>query len=102
MLETVAGRGLSPSLILVYVRGLPDTSLTHALMRGGREYHGWGMDRYLAASTHDLLTFDIKSTNNWGKTPPDLPYWHRPGMHAEEAKPKVTVASLWGQFKNRR
>ena len=96
MLETIAGRGLSPVLILLYLRGLPDTSLTHALIAGGREFHGWGQDRHLRADTYDALNWQTKVVGQWGKGgPPKVSDYPRP-THIQEAKKKPkTVKELW-------
>lgn len=99
MLETIAGRGLSPVLVLMYVRRLPDNSLTHALMQGDPSHFGWGQDRHLLADIYDAITFNTQATGNWTK-PPDLPRWPRPGSSVKE-KAKTTVASLWGQLNRR-
>lgn len=84
----------------MYVRRLPDDSLTHALMLGDRKHFGWGQDRHLLADIYDAITFNTEATGHWTK-PPDLPSWPRPTTATPEEKPKVTVASLWGQLKRR-
>lgn len=85
----------------MYVRRLPDDSLTHALMRGEPKTFGWGQDRHLLADIYDAITTNTQATiSAAGATPPDYPRWPRPDATSEE-KPKVTVASLWGQLKRR-
>lgn len=92
----IAGRGPAPSLVVALVLGLPDTSLTVALATGGREFHGWGRDRYLLADLYDALNANTRATGNWGKKPPNIKPYPRPEPKRE--KRKVTVASLWQRF----
>lgn len=49
--------GMAPSQIVVLIRQLPMESRTIAGLRGGEEFVGWGMDRYMMAQLLD-------STNN--------------------------------------
>lgn len=86
----------------MYVRRLPDSSLTHALMQGDSSLFGWGQDRHLQADLYDAITFNTQvAMQAAGAKNPDLPRWPRPGTPSPEEKPKVTVASLWGQLKRR-
>lgn len=98
-METVEGRGVCPVLALVYLRGLPDTSLTTALMRGGQEHYGWGQDRHIQADLYDAISLNTRATGNW-KKPPDIPAWPRPEVEQEETK-SSTVVDLWN-YLNRR
>ena len=98
----IAGRGPSPSLVLLLVQRLPDDSLTAALASGGREHFGWGQDRHLLADIFDALNQNTRATGNWGKKPaPKIPSWPRPESTSSEKK-KVSVADLFGQFSSRR
>ena len=90
--------GTSPKLVLSLVMRLPDTSMTAALMSGGREHLGWGMDRYLAAATYDAINANTRATGNWEKgKAPKIPEWPRPKAPAA-AKKTVTVADLHAQL----
>lgn len=42
---------LTPQLVLVLVRGLPESSRFVAERRGGQEFRGWDTDRYALAAT---------------------------------------------------
>jgi hypothetical protein len=70
---------MDPSLLLSMIERLPDTSLTAALMAGGRQYFGWGVDRAIAADLYDAVNLNTTATGNWkeGKTP-TIPSWPRP------------------------
>lgn len=86
---------------MLCVQRLPDTSLTHALMQGGKQFFGWGQDRHLLADLYDASMFNTKATGRWGKKVPELPNWPRPTTEKPEKK-KVTVKSLWAQINSRR
>lgn len=77
--------------------------MTAALMAGGREYLGWGVDRHMMADLFDALNFNTKATGNWKKNPPDLPHWPRPtkAPKGQAEKPKVTLADLHRQLSRR-
>lgn len=92
------GRGMPPGLINLYIERLPDNSLTAALVQGGYEHFGWGLDRHLAASQYDLMGFLIQAAGNWKKKPPEIESWPRPERPTEEmapAKPTVTLADIF-------
>ncbi|MFF9644728.1 hypothetical protein [Kitasatospora aureofaciens] len=100
----IAGRGPSPALVLLLAQRLPDTSLTVALASGGREYFGWGVDRYLAADTFDALNQNTRATGNWGKgKAPKIPPWPRPTAKPQKASTKkhTSVAGIYQQFTRR-
>ena len=103
LVDTIQGHGRAPSLVLALCKGLPDTSLTVALMNGGREYYGWGVDRHIAADLYDALNQNTRATGMWGKKPPDIPPWPRPGnaQTPEEKKP-MSVAELHQKLLSRR
>lgn len=94
--ETIAGRGLSPSLALSLVQRLPDTSLTMALASGGREFFGWGVDRYLAADTYDAVNLNTRATGQWQKgKAPKFPPYPRPTKGAKAVKKRRSVKDLF-------
>lgn len=99
--EVIAGRGPAPSLVILCVQDLPDTSLTWALIQGGREFHGWGRERHMLADIFDALNVNTQATGNWAKTPPSFPHYPRPSLEAEEEPKKVTVKDLWRRFNRR-
>lgn len=83
------------------VQRLPDTSLTHALMSGGRDHFGWGQDRYLAANFYDALNTNTRATGQWKKgSAPDFPEYPRPVSKApaSASKKRKSVADLFKQF----
>ena len=47
--------GMSPAHIIVLVRQLPLESRTIAHMRGGEDFVGWGMERYMQAHLIDAV-----------------------------------------------
>lgn len=57
------------------------------------EYFGWGEDRALAASAHDLIALTARAAGNWRKKPPDIPEWPRPAK-----KKKPTAMTLFHKF----
>ncbi|QQO39632.1 tail assembly chaperone [Streptomyces phage Hippo] len=101
----IAGRGPSPSLVILLVQRLPDTSLTAALASGGREQFGWGVDRHMTADLFDALNQNTRATGNWGKKgAPKLPEYPRPKVKkskTDRPKKKVRVADLFNQLSRR-
>ena len=47
--------GMSPRQVLALIRQLPPESRTFAALRGGEQFVGWGVDRYLMASVIDAI-----------------------------------------------
>lgn len=93
----IEGEGPPPCLVLELVQGLPDTALTAALARGGREHFGWGVDRHLQADIFDAINQNTRASGNWGKKgPPDIKPWPRP--KGKDAKPKRSVRDIFAQF----
>lgn len=85
---------------MIYLEGLPDTSLTVALMRGGRQFFGWGQERYMIADVYDALNLNTKATGNWGKgKSPKIPPYTRPAVE-EVIKKKVSVKSMWSKMQS--
>ena len=78
---------MAPALVLMHVRGLPDTSLYHAMRAGGMEHYGWGQDRHIQADLYDALSLNTEATGNWSK-PPKLPSWPRPSSESKDAPKK--------------
>jgi len=99
----IEGRGLSPSLVLLLIQRLPDTSLTTALASGGREHFGWGQDRHLTADLFDAINQNTRATGNWKKgKAPKIPLWPRPRVKPDATeKPTPKVADLWKRFAGR-
>lgn len=95
----IEGRGPSPSLVLLMIQRLPDTSLTVALASGGREHFGWGLDRHISTDIYDALNQNTAATGNW-KKPPSIPLWPRPKARAKKKTP-VTVADLYRRLSPR-
>lgn len=96
----IEGRGPSPYEVLLLVQGLPEDSLTAALMRGGREYFGWTRLNVQLADLFDALNVNTQATGNWRKKPPKFPIYPRPVKDAAPQE-KVTVKSLFAQFHGR-
>jgi len=102
--DVIEGRGPSPALVNVLARGLPDTSLTTALASGGREFYGWGADRYMLADLYDALNQNTRAAGNWGKSgAPKIPAYPRPVAKKTPAERKpVSVADLYSAFQGRK
>jgi len=96
----VQGDGPAPSLVLSLVQRLPDDSLTHALLKGGHEHLGWGLDRHLQASIFDAVQINTRATGNF-KKPPKFEPWPRPKSKAK-GKKKVSVRDVFAKFQNLR
>lgn len=84
---------------------LPDTSLTSALLNGGRDHFGWGVDRHIQADIFDALNVNTKATGQWQKgKAPKFPAWPRPSSKSKKSakagKPDkpVSVADLYTKF----
>lgn len=101
LVEVVRGNGPAPLLVLAQVRGIPDTGVTYALVRGDRDSIGWGMDRALMADLYDALNQNTRATGNWSKKPPEIPPYKRPDSLSTERKPK-TVAELHALYSRRK
>ena len=100
-MDTIRGDGLSPLLVLMLVRRLPDTSLTSALATGGREHFGWGQERYLMAATYDAINANTRATGQWKRKPPTIPEWPRPSVEKRESKKPVSVADIYARLMRR-
>lgn len=98
LMDTINGRGPSPAIVISYVRALPDSSLTKALLRDEPDSEGWDHNRYLLAGIFDVIRENTLLTGHFKKDP-GLTFWPRPGDEKEEAKKKpTTVAELWAQM----
>lgn len=95
MLETIAGRGLAPSIVLMYERVLPYSSATSALKQGGWEFYEFDRQAHLLADIYDAVMQNTALTGRW-KKPPSFAPWPRP--EKPQAKKKVTVRSLFAKF----
>lgn len=99
----MAGRGLSPSLVILLVKRLPDDSLTAALMHGGRQFFGWGSDRYILADIYDAINVNTTATGNWKKgKQPDIPSYPRPSDEEKKKKKRTSVRDVWNRLQTRK
>lgn len=91
---------MDPALLLALAERLPDTSMTTALMRGGRDHFGWGQDRYMLADIYDALNLNTTATGQWKKKPPEIKPYPRPKVKASsDRRPKkVSIKELHAQF----
>ena len=95
----ILGRGPAPFVVLKVIEGLPDTSLTAAIASGGRQFYGWGIERYLLAEIYDTLNMNTTVTGNWKSKPPTLKPLPRPERTPLPGeKKKVTVRDLYNRF----
>jgi hypothetical protein len=90
LVEVIQGRGPAPRLVIELVARLPDDSLTAALMGGGRQFFGWGLDRYMVAELYDAINAQTRVTGNWAKKPPKIKPFPRP----DKKKPTKADAAL--------
>lgn len=91
-LEDLWTGGLSPRRALIlsgHLLDIPDSRYA-AIDRGGRQFLGWGTDRYLAAENHDLL---VLLANMWGAKFGQEQVWPRPKATVKE-KPVGTIAEF--------
>src|SRR5690606_14761948 len=97
--EVINGNGPAPALVCQLVWRLPDTSLTVALMQGGREHFGWGLDRHLLATGVDSINLNTRLTGQFKKgKEPKFPPMPRPVVKKQKTKKKTTVKDLWQRF----
>ena len=73
-----SGSGYSPRQLLVLIKQLPSDSRTHAALRGGDEFVGWGIDRYILATIVDAINHNTHAivAANSGKKKPRAPKPH--------------------------
>lgn len=106
LVDVINGDGPSPALVILLVRGLPDTSVTAALAAGGFEHIGWGADRHISADIYDAISQNTRATGNWGKGgPPKIPAWPRPKRKAQptqEGTKRRSVADIYAGLSPRR
>lgn len=82
-------QGLSPAQIIVYIRQLPLESRTVALRRGGEDFWGWGVDRYMLAQAIDAIQMvghAVAQSNSKKKVKAPKPVY-RPGKKPKVANP---------------
>jgi hypothetical protein len=82
------GSGLSPRLVLCYVRALPLESATVAAMRGGDQFRGWNQELYMLANLLDAVrenTYAFVAANS--KKKPKAP---EPVQRPEKQQKKKT------------
>lgn len=82
------GSGYSPAQLLVLIKGLPIESATVAAMRGGQEFRGWGVDRYLRVRFLDAIrenTFAFISAHSKKKVPEPEPTYRPKEQVAKKA-----------------
>jgi len=83
------GQGLSPAQIIVLIRQLPLESRSVALRRGGEDFVGWGIDRYMFAQLIDavqMTTHAVAQSNSKRKIKAPKPVY-RPGKKPKVANP---------------
>jgi hypothetical protein len=59
--------GMSPAQIISLIRQLPMESRTIAQLRGGDDFRGWGIDRYMLAQLLDAVqgtTYAVVASNS--------------------------------------
>lgn len=97
--EWEMGAGPSPSLLVSLISALPEGSMTKALMRGGREFFGWGQAEHALAALFDAVNTNTQVSGTWKNKPPKFPQYPVPKVRKADApKKKVTVADLYASF----
>lgn len=85
----------------MYVRALPDASLSKALLRDDPDSEGWDQDRYMLAGIFDVIRENTLLTGQFKKDP-GLKPWPRPGAESTtqetEKKKPVSVKELWARM----
>jgi len=76
--------------------------MTSALVAGGPEHFGWGLDRWLLKHTYDALNQNTRATGNWKKgSTPDFPPFPGPGEAVKAVKDKgkrTSVRDIFNRF----
>lgn len=93
------GSGYSPRQLLALIRQLPLESATVAALRGGSQFRGWGLDRYISSQMVDALqenTYVTAATSGALKRKPKPPKpSYRPNK--DEGKKKGNMFSSMAQ-----
>lgn len=95
-------RQWTPREVLALFAWLPDDSACAASVAGGRQYRGWGQDRWLAKylfdaiQTNTVVNIKLQAGKKGKSVKPPKPY---PGPEEqnkviESKRPKVSVAQL--------
>lgn len=82
-------QGMSPAQIIVLIRQLPLESRTVSARRGGDDFIGWGVDRYMTAQLIDavqMTTHAVVQSNSKKKVRAPKPVY-RPGKKPKVANP---------------
>lgn len=83
------GSGLTARRALALVRQLPPESATVAAMRGGAQFRGWAIDRYLLAQLVDSVnqnTYAFVAANSKRKPKPPKPIERPSAASADRRK----------------
>lgn len=97
LIEVLRPGGMPPRQVLALIRQLPPESRTVAALRGGDQFQGWGVDRYLLASVVDAInanTYAFISANSKRKPKSPEPV-QRPTK--EGGRPKDGTANPFRQ-----
>lgn len=99
------GSGYSPRQLLLLIINLPIESATIAAMRGGDDYRGWGIDRYMFASLIDSVrenTYAFLLANSDKRKKPNEPtpaYRPEDKQKSQKTKPN-SFATMAAAFYN--
>lgn len=79
--------------------------MTKALMRGGRQFFGWGQAEYAMANVYDAINLNTQATGHWRNKPPKFepypaPKNTKPAATAQ-AKSSVSVEDVFLAFHKR-
>lgn len=99
----VDGSGLSPRLVLAYIRHLPPESATVAHLRGGQQFQGWGHELYMLANILDAIrenTYAFVASNSKRKPKPPEPF-ERPAVK-QKKKTSVFASMARAAWRNRK
>jgi hypothetical protein len=99
LLQTIAGSGVAPFVVMAYINRLPDTSKFSASLMGDDTWFGWGQDRIIQADIYDNISrLTEVQLRKGGVKNAKLERFPRPKPKSAK-KPKSRLAELYGMFR---
>lgn len=100
----IPGSGVSPKLILSYIRNMPMASATAAALRGGDQFRGWDIQTYMLANIVDAVqqnTFAFVSANSKKKPKAPEPV-ERPAQKKQKSNPRQNTFAAMARMAYRK
>lgn len=94
LMDTIAGTGYAPSIVLLATLGLPDYAHFRSTASGSPEFSGWGKDRMMLADIYDAIRENTVVTAGLKENFDKFAY-PRPGVEREQPKKEVTLSDLF-------